>query len=281
LRGYGVPSRQRALNAGMAQRDSLVVLDEAQLIPSAIHSIKTAFEYDSVKLGDVPQSRLLELTATYAGDGTLYDDLPMDDPIIVKRRSAKRNICYVTANCPFDKQAADEVKKVFEDDKIKVVAVVCNTVRGAKKTFAKLQKKYDTIMLIGRCRNYEKQKLRQQHFARLAIGRDRSKDKPLVVVATQTIEVGVNFDFDAMISQSAPVDCIIQRFGRLNREGDFDAAKGVVIHCPTWRIRFTEKKAARRSTSCRVKRNCRPWLSETSAIYLPQRTATRLFCRKW
>ena len=47
---------------------------------------------------------------------------------------------------------------------------------------------------------------------------------PKVVVATQVIEVSLNLDFDAIITEPAPLEALIQRFGRVNRFGK----KGIV-----------------------------------------------------
>ena len=54
----------------------------------------------------------------------------------------------------------------------------------------------------------------------------------LYVVATQTVEVGANIDFDALVSESAPLDSLRQRFGRLNRLGREGEAKAVLILRP-------------------------------------------------
>lgn len=50
------------------------------------------------------------------------------------------------------------------------------------------------------------------------------KRQPIVVVATQVIEVSLDLDFDTIITEPAPLEALIQRFGRVNRRGK----KGIV-----------------------------------------------------
>jgi CRISPR-associated endonuclease/helicase Cas3 len=54
---------------------------------------------------------------------------------------------------------------------------------------------------------------------RIEMGRQPAA-APFVVVATQTVEVGANLDFDALVTESAPFASLVQRLGRLNRSGE-------------------------------------------------------------
>jgi len=42
--------------------------------------------------------------------------------------------------------------------------------------------------------------------------------KPCLVISTQVVEVCLDISFDRMITEAAPLDALIQRFGRINRK---------------------------------------------------------------
>ena len=105
------------------------------------------------------------------------------------------------------------------------IAVVVNRVDLARRVFERIRKEADEIeplLLTGRIRPLDRDRLlNNESFSLLFTGARKSEpSKPIVLVATQTIEAGADLDFDALIRQKiAPLDSIRQRAGRLDRIG--------------------------------------------------------------
>lgn len=92
----------------------------------------------------------------------------------------------------------------------KKVLVVCNTVKSAQTVFQSLKESVAE----------DKAVLLHGSFT----GNDRAKkEKALLqedvklLVGTQAIEVSLDIDYDVIFSEPAPIDALIQRFGRVNR----------------------------------------------------------------
>jgi CRISPR-associated helicase Cas3, subtype Dpsyc len=117
------------------------------------------------------------------------------------------------------------------------IGVVVNRVARARAVFERLSKELaappddesaaathpEIILMIGPARPVDRDDLaeRLQPIRTRAWAPDerRELDRPLIVVATQCIEAGVDIDLDGLITEAAPLDCLRQRFGRLNRAG--------------------------------------------------------------
>jgi CRISPR-associated endonuclease/helicase Cas3 len=79
-------------------------------------------------------------------------------------------------------------------------------------------------------RPWDRERLLRDYLDRIRADRPRRPgDRPLFVVATQTVEVGADLDFDFLVTEAAPLPALRQRFGRLDRLGQFGQAGGVVL----------------------------------------------------
>src|ERR1035437_8779848 len=95
-----------------------------------------------------------------------------------------------------------------------------NRVKTARLAYAALEKRDCCVhLLIRRMRPVDRLKLPPDLAAMLS-GNPRTSDSaPVFVVATQCLEVGADLDFDAMVTECASIDALLQRFGRLDRIG--------------------------------------------------------------
>ena len=118
-------------------------------------------------------------------------------------------------------RAADTLPEVHR------VAVVVNRVNLARQVFHRLRQRIekehtgqaDVILLTGRVRPLDRDFLLDRLRPLFASPKRATPDKPIILVATQTVEVGADFDVDALVTEIAPLDALRQRFGRLDRLG--------------------------------------------------------------
>ena len=104
------------------------------------------------------------------------------------------------------------------------VLVIYNTINQAQEAFKNIEDEFPEIpkMLIhSRFKRGDRVKLESR--LKSEFNGDQS-DKfgdglnPCIVVSTQVVEVSLDISFDRMITQCAPFDSLIQRFGRVNRK---------------------------------------------------------------
>ncbi|MGW0195900.1 CRISPR-associated helicase Cas3' [Nonomuraea sp. NPDC003201] len=101
--------------------------------------------------------------------------------------------------------------------------VMHNLVRRAADTYAALEERVAALpaetrprlfMINGRLATGTRRAVEAELKA--AFGKDGSRPRA-IVVSTQVLEQGLDLDFDAMVTDLAPIDWLIQRAGRLHR----------------------------------------------------------------
>jgi CRISPR-associated endonuclease/helicase Cas3 len=111
------------------------------------------------------------------------------------------------------------IVSAFEDGQ--AVLVVCTTVGRAQQVYALLRARLshmnrDRLVLL-HSRFTGRDRLRQEGKIMKVAGLLSSVREPALLVATQVVEVSLNLDLDTIFSEPAPLEALVQRFGRVNR----------------------------------------------------------------
>ena len=96
------------------------------------------------------------------------------------------------------------------------VLIVCNRVKKAQEIYIHLSQLYPRInkMLI-----HSRFKRKKRNDLEMDLQEVYNKSQQAcIVISTQVVEVSLDISFDLMITECAPIDALIQRFGRINRK---------------------------------------------------------------
>lgn len=256
FRGYGSTKAARPRETALLAMDTVMVLDEAHMNRQLLHTTQRIAELQKreVNLG-VPTLQVVETTATPStedSDSTTLGvdiealDSPNDEKLRDRVYSHKELVLR-----PIDKwdgkpgnravvdAAVGAIKEFLarrgageDSKKAHTVGCIVNHVRTAiviKEALVKnkvLEKEEEVQLLVGRMRPYDLKKLQKKHSKLFTTEGDKSVK---VVVATQTLEVGIDVDFADLVTELAPASSLAQRFGRVNRLGHRTDSKVVVI----------------------------------------------------
>ena len=248
FRGYG--STLRAVDAAMAGTDSLVLLDEAHLVPhlkALLPALAECTPDALTVLGEArSRPRLVALTAT--GDDADERPFGLDSedearPIVRQRLDAAKPLELRIETGDSARHLADAALNLIGDTVSRAACVVfANTPKTARETFGRLRKTFakvgaDVLLLTGLTREREAERIRARILDRehgMAATRDTGlgRQRHLIVVATQTLEVGADVDAEYLVTEACGVRALTQRLGRLNRLGRHTHARAVYLHVP-------------------------------------------------
>ncbi len=267
FRGYGVSHRMKPVHAGLLGTDTLVLLDEAHLSEPFRRTLTDVQSIGNAAVRTVWLSATPSVSAQrrFPRPPADYDQPAYDHPVLRARLHARKPAkLKVVRGAP--EQGFAAAARTLADQlhatgvAAPAVGVVVNRVDLARSIFENLRREEtsDTILLIGRSRGVGRDRI-VETLSRFRTGASRTRAasphaaatagdrpdlplfpetvgdspiRPLFVVATQCLEVGVDLDLDGLVAQAASLDALRQRFGRLNRAGRRVQAAGAILALP-------------------------------------------------
>ena len=256
FRGYGSTKAARPRETALLTMDTVMVLDEAHMNRQLLHTTQRIAELQKreADLG-VPTLQVVETTATPSTEDSESTTLGVDiealdspnDKELHRRVYSQKELVLR----PIDKwdgkpgnpatvnAAVDAIMERLAhreagagSNEAHTIGCIVNHVRTAiaiKEALVKnkvLEKAEEVQLLVGRMRPYDLENLQNKHRKLFTTEGDKSVK---VVVATQTLEVGIDVDFADLVTELAPASSLAQRFGRVNRLGHRNDSKVIVI----------------------------------------------------
>ncbi len=118
-----------------------------------------------------------------------------------------------------------DFEAIIESAKSSRVLVICNNVRSSIRVFQTLKNKNQNVRLIN------SRFIQEDRLNTIAWAKDQNV-KNKILVSTQVVEVGLDLDFDILYTELAPLDSLIQRAGRVNRNRDPSRKVKIVVYKP-------------------------------------------------
>lgn len=246
FRGYHTSPRMRPIDAALCGMDALLAVDEAHIALPLLITATDCAAYQATATHPVLADRAVKVVSLSATASTgpgrsrhCITDADRKHPVADRRLAAQRRLTLLDAASgmkdtteAFALTAQLAIDTLLPMVERPVIGVVANTIRGARATHRLLSQRedIDVVLLTGRSRNLDRERLLASPLVtELLTGVSADRAKPLVVVATQTVEVGIDISFAGLITENAALAALVQRLGRLDRTGDLHLAPAIVI----------------------------------------------------
>lgn len=141
------------------------------------------------------------------GKSEVYEVTLPDETLYTFNRHIIHKVEDIESCAAIIKSCVEENKKLL---------IVCNQVKRAQLLYYNICNNYPNVasMLIhSRFKRGDRANLETALKERY-----NSASNACIVISTQVVEVSLDISFDVMITESAPIDALIQRFGRINRK---------------------------------------------------------------
>ncbi len=183
-------------------RNAVVIIDEAQSIPYI-------FREDFIKLCELISKEM----------NTLFILMSATMPVVKGEFREISNLDYfkeqnryVLEWLTLEDGQETLMSKVRQKAQTKHTLCVVNTIKKAQELYLKFKDEFETYCLNGYMTDNDKQRVIERVSKRL-----EQKQEKILLISTQSIEAGVDLDFEVGFREVAPISSIIQTAGRVNR----------------------------------------------------------------
>lgn len=191
-----------------------VILDE-------IHSYNESamgLVYEIIKMLINLGCRIHVGTATMPGKlkELIFDILGGDDRVYMVELN-KGQLASYNRHIINKHESMDELHNILNDavQNDEKVLIVMNRIRRAQDLFELVEQYFPDVnkmLLHSRFKRMDRAILEESIRSDFDL-----QPGPCIVISTQVVEVSLDISFDRMITEAAPLDSLIQRFGRINR----------------------------------------------------------------
>jgi len=246
FRGYGVSSRMQPVHAGLLANDVLFLLDEVHLAqPFRDLLDQMSRRYRALAEAGLPDRwQVVQMSATADDNNENPFTLEQADHShqqLAQRLDAKKAVKLLEV-----KVAGGESKRkqTLADQMVSMaktlfttnrgIGIVVNRVETARRVYDELSAEVQrsggkSWLVTGRMRAADRRNVERGLKDAVGSNPNRASQPLRVVVATQCIEAGADFDFDVLLTECASLDALRQRFGRLNRLGTSQDCEGTIF----------------------------------------------------
>lgn len=202
-----IGNKNRMLKKFNALKNSIIILDEVQAID--IKYLKLV-EFILESASRYLDCRIIMMTATkplilssaseLLDNNKKYFDMFNRTSIIPRLEPIK---------------IEDFIEEFYENMENKSYLIICNTIAQSLKIYRELKNSGRKVLYLSTNILPCHRKKRIDEVTKML-----KRDEKIILVSTQVVEAGVDFDFDVVIRDIAPIDSIIQSAGRCNRNGE-------------------------------------------------------------
>lgn len=206
---------------------SIIILDEIQALPAKYYPllgtvIKRISEYYGAWfiLMTATQPEIVSYANLILGNDKMSSIELLEDNHVYYEDLERTKIIPVMDKVQDSESLVELISQTKKDNQSALVVI--NTISQSIEIYHLLKDKYRTLYLSTNLINVDRKAVIEE-------AKELLKNKiPFVMVSTQTIEAGVDLDFDIGYRDLAQLESIIQVAGRINRSGN----KGK--HCPLY-----------------------------------------------